>query len=812
MQPRARACMGLVLFLLALFLASGCTQQSAPATVVCIGEEYSAYPEIIQTVMPAFTISTERGAGFSFLRAGKSIEAFDIQAVSALENNLAAYWYPHYLATVVIAVDRGQTDATIAGWYDLLTSSETVTITDNLLDRSFMLAAIAYGVEGEGFNLKSGARLLERLQAEKRLVQKCFTAPVVICYDYQAAALNKAGREIEIVIPREGTLAYAKGLLSGAQLTISDDIEPLLISQGYRLLDGRCDERIFASPAAYERALVLCDFVHLSTALEDAARIFEREVLHTHLYTTADDREHQFFALCYMVLIILWTDSVVRRAAQKGVRRGALSIGAILLGWAGIRLIRYQLDIAGVASRYLWYSYYLFQLSLPLALLWLAWGIDKSEEERLPPKWLWVLSAYNVIALALVYTNDLHNLVFRFDLANTNLAYEYGYGLGFLFVAASWTVQVVITIIILVTKSGHTPRKKRFLLPLASCGLLFLYGAGYIARIAVSWDSDYTMVVGATTLLFMEICMRIGLIPVNTKYVQLFTHSPLNMLITDQAGAAVLSSATATAVDESLFKSALASSPWPAGRDENTLLYAKEIAGGHALWQEDISNVNSLYVEIKESVRQLAVANNVLARREVVQRALNEESVKIQLMEQLEGEIAEHILRLSTMIEKNDGACGGKDTGRIVLLLCYIKRRCNLFFRQRETEALPATEISAYVQELADMAKYSALNVLVTGEVAIPITPKQAIIIYDLFYAVTDWAAKNKHFSLLACFEPAKESSQLRLLLSDTARCFELDHRLAAAIDEVGGAYVRKDLDGATGISLVFLERGGNDG
>ncbi len=67
---------------------------------------------------------------FSCINKGYVVDAFDVQALAALEAGIAGQWYPQYLATVVIAIDRGQTDVEISGWGDLLMAREDVAVTD----------------------------------------------------------------------------------------------------------------------------------------------------------------------------------------------------------------------------------------------------------------------------------------------------------------------------------------------------------------------------------------------------------------------------------------------------------------------------------------------------------------------------------------------------------------------------------------------------------------------------------------------------------------------------------------------------------
>ena len=106
------------------------------------------------------------------------------------------------------------------------------------------------------------------------------------------------------------------------------------------------------------------------------------------------------------------------------------------------------------------------------------------------------------------------------------------------------------------------------------------------------------MFIGMFALLFAESLGLSGLVPVNTKYAALFTHSPLSMRITNNSGAAVFSSAN-------VMREA----------DENTLHFSAPITGGQAQWQEDISKLNLLHSDIEKSVKSLGAANALLAER-----------------------------------------------------------------------------------------------------------------------------------------------------------------------------------------------------
>ncbi len=792
----------------------GCSRSDNEKTVLC-DDENTFYPEIVAKILPSHTVVRNQGKQLLFfsLDGGKEVEAFDAQAASALGDGIVRYWYPHYLATVVIAVDRDKTAAGIEGWSDLPAAKEAVGLADRVPDLQLLMAAMAYGLEGEDFTLKRAADLLEALKAEKHLAQKPFDAPIMICYDYQAATLRRNGRNIEIIVPKEGTLTYKKGLLSNTKLVFAGDVEALLLSSGFRLLDGSCDASLYPAAQAYENAATMTNFAHLNTVCQEVTRIYRRDVQHVRLYTSADGREHQLFVLLYTALVVIWTASLVRRAMQKSVKQAALFIGMLLLGWITLRLIKYQMILTTIITRYLWYGYYLFQLALPLMLLWLAWLLNKADEPKTPPKWFWFLAAGSGVLFALILTNDFHNLVFRLDLNNPHWPSEYGYGVGFYFVLAACILPLISAVVMMLVKSRRAPRKKGFLFPLAFCALLLIYGFGYVTRVPLAWESDYTMVIGLFTMLFLESSVRSGMVPVNTKYAGLFAHSPLQMQIVDRAGRPALSSATEEPVDGKLLQSALASHPLPVERDQDTLFFVAAITGGYGLWQEDIGNLRRLQEELADSVAKLAAANAVLAKEAKIRRLLSQENAKTRLLEQLEEEIAGHVESLSVLIEAlEQEAEPARASARIALLLCYLKGRCNLFFRERETGTLSAAELTAYMTELVELASYSGLGIIVTNEIKTALSLRHATLFYDLFYAVSDWGTRIDCRTMLAHWGVEKESIVMRLLPSEDARSFPLETSLERAIVSAGGVFFCKDLGEAAGISLFFPEGGEEDG
>ena len=93
-----------------------------------------------------------------------------------------------------------------------------------------------------------------------------------------------------------------------------------------------------------------------------------------------------------------------------------------------------------------------------------------------------------------------------------------------------------------------------------------------------------------------------------------------------------------------------------------------------------------------------------------------------------------------------------------------------------------ADELTVYIDELAEMAKYSDVKILITSEIKNLISVRQATLFYDFFYAVADWASERKCPYILTHLRSEKGTATMRLLPSGDAWSFKMEGNLDAAI------------------------------
>jgi len=776
-----------VVILVLMLILSSCAEQ-AENVVVC-DEESWCRSEVIGGIVLGYTVQNEYKSELSAVKSGMVAEAYDLLAVPALELGVAGYWYPQYRATAVIAIDRERTDAGIYGWSDLLNSNVQVGFSDKVPEIRLLMAAMSYGLEGENYTLDAAAALLSKLHAEGRLELNRYDAPVLICLDYQAAALVKQGRSLEIIVPKEGTLTYEKGFLSAKSIKLAAEADKMLVSAGYRLADGRCDTGIYPAPESYAVAVSPPDLERLGRVSEDVVYVFKRDVLQikSYIYSSDDGREHQLFALTFIILVIAWTGYVVRRIMQKGVKRAALTSAVMIIGWVFLRMTKYQIPL-GTLSQYCWYGYYLFQLGIGLSVLWMSWATDQPAGVIYPPRWWLVCAGISGLLFLLVVTNNFHHLAFVFSPDDPNYNVNYVYGPVYYLCIGFILIEALAAQILFMQKSWKSPRRAAFLFPVLFYGLLVLYCVGYVLRVPLAWETDLTIVVGVFVVLFIEACIRSKLIPVNTKYKRIFENSPLKIQIVGANNETVLASA------------------FSGDSGEDYHVYTDKITGGRVVWQEDISSINRLRRETLESVAELTAANAILTEEERIKSRLASAEARTALFAELEAEIEKKSSRLLELIENlpSEEDAYRRRAAELTLLLCYIKRRCNLFFREREAVEIQISELSVYLDELGEYADLAGVKMLVTCGKNGSVPSAQAVLFYDFLYAIAEWAVLRGGKVMLVQLFFGEAMSELKIMFPECETRFELEQPLCENIAAAGGNIQFRDLDDAESVTLSF--------
>lgn len=791
----------LPILLLCLLLA-GCSVETSEGHLVPVAEGSREYSSALDPFLPGYTLREAEDTLYGELSQGNPVACFDVQAVPAMARGVGRYWYPHVSATVVLAVDRTRTDAVVTGWNSLRENRVPVGMSSTSIVRNMLvLGALSYGLNPKEPSKREALDFLEHLCQNGGFELEGSDAPILICLDYEAAAWNRNGGDYEIIVPVEGTLSYRIGLFSDVPLALEPGLDAALLSAGLPLASG---ERPQDFPGDYRWARTLGeeDYDWFLKVTGDSSRDLRRQVFHSRLYTTADLREHILSALLIAAVILLWKGTVSHRMIRHDVRRVVIVISWLMVGWLLLRLFKYQLLSEGTLCRMCWYGYYLFQLALPVALLYLTGILDREEgEKRLvcPP---WPPLVVYVLSVLLVMSNDLHQLVFRFT-PGGNWGSDYHYGPGYWIVMVFSLLFLVSAFWNLLRKGHRSSSRRGRVLPLLFCTGLLVYLVAYIKRVPLAWESDLTVNICILSVLFFEAVLHSGMIPVNTQYQRLFASAPINLTLLDGDGSTVLSSRSAHPISRSIWKRLLMDMEQPLLRDSNTQLHAIPVRSGMAVWQEDLSRINRLKREIQDVQDRLEAANRLLREEGEIKKRLMTVEANRSLFEQLDRDMEQRVASLTRLIKtlpKTDKPKGL--TAYITLCLCHIKRRCNLFFLARQGELLPGDELELYLDELAELARYAGLQTLIRCGQKEALEIRSAALCYDYAFETISWTLKETASPLMGYLESEGSDLVFRFLPGGDPTQWHFSEELIASVSAMGGQIACKDLDDAFGICM----------
>ena len=407
-----------------------------------------------------------------------------------------------------------------------------------------------------------------------------------------------------------------------------------------------------------------------------------------------------YLLLLSVCLVLYYTHRVSPSGRLSGMMK-ALSWMCLLL--ILLRAIKYSaFSEVGVLARHTWYLYYVPMLLLPLFLLYTSLLVTPQKNARISGL-LYGALALTAALIALVLTNDLHQLVFRFRPGFTGWDADYSRGWSF-YAVMVWQYALYLAAIVILTVKCRIMSARRsawiILIPAAiGITLNVLLMTGKMPSLSGTHLVEFPEALIFTVAAVLECCMQLGLIPTNTDYGRLFPHFSISAQITDGNGAPVYSSFSAIPLTPEQFAS---ESGLRIG--EHTVLHKMQIPGGFGFWQDDMTALDHLNGELAETKEALAQEAELFRLR----NELKERQAKIRQRTLVYDNIARRTQKQSQTIShlaeaarlSQDEPFRQQCRSRITMLGAYIKRYANLMLLSQELSVIESGELGLSVSEV----------------------------------------------------------------------------------------------------------------
>ena len=531
-----------------------------------------------------------------------------------------------------------------------------------------------------------------------------------------------------------------------------------------------------------------------------AVRIF------SHLTSSADNYIENIDVIIFSGLIIGWGVSVAYRLVQKNIRICLVISAALMLLWMALRAIKYNspADI-NTYGRYLWYSYYIAMVFLPLMMFFAMLNIGKPENTN-NRKYLLIIPA--AVLVLLVMTNDFHQLAFVFepDFHNWNKQYSYG---PVYYVIAVWIFILVLSSIVLsINRCRISATRKKLWIPIVIILVAIIYTLWNNLNHGYSGLRIYNVpeVFCFASIALWESLIQIGLVPSNTGYGDFFNASNLNTLIFDNEGNVKYRSKNATNVS----KDVVLQNGNSVVIDENIILKKHNIKGGKAVWTEDISAINRINRELSEVKEQISEYNVILKSEAELKKRRAAVTEQNKLYDSITEFIRPQLCDLENIlknIENNRGDISVNYAGACVVNV-YIKRISNLFIMAKSRKMLNAFELENSIRELAEYISVYGISCSFFSNVSGEISAEKTIALFK-FIGIFIRHIMNCTDALLFNLKVHDRFIDLKINC-DSKNEMKIPDDLLDDITKLGGN-VTTEYDADTLFVFVRMQSGGDD-
>lgn len=433
-------------------------------------------------------------------------------------------------------------------------------------------------------------------------------------------------------------------------------------------------------------------------------------------------------------LVIAWCSSVRTRIINKQVRHYLIAVGILLAFWLILRTCKWEFIAQNGThlGRYLWYSYYIPMVFVPLLGVFIIDHIGKAENYKTPNslKYMYIPA---IFLLTAVFTNDLHNLVFSFPGGYQNSESDCIYHPLYYF-TMTWFILLSIYFVVMLIKKSRVPGSKSFQkLPAVILCISIVFWVLYCLHIV---GGDLAAIDCIMIIALLESAIQSGLIPSNTNYYELFRSSTVSAQIVDADYQPCMVSGTLAPLTEDVMRSAEAE-PVDLG---DTILHSKAITGGHVLWQDDVKQINDMIEKLRDTQERLGEKNELLkAELELKEnRARTEE--KSRLYDRIAREVAVQLAKAEELLKlaESEPKQTKNAISKVSVICAYIKRRGNLLLLEEEGNIIPAIELEYCIRESLDNLRlgnvFTSFDSKCDGELKL----EHAVVAFDFYENIVE--------------------------------------------------------------------------
>lgn len=459
----------------------------------------------------------------------------------------------------------------------------------------------------------------------------------------------------------------------------------------------------------------------------------------------------------YATVLCIWSWTVRVRIFDRRVRHGILGIAFLSILMFTLQTGKYALfQRSDFLCRMQWYGFYIPMIGIPVLLLFMALYMDAPEEKPLKKSFFLVL-ALGLLLMIGFLTNDLHRLAFD---SPGPVVVESGCSHGILYILyVVFEVIVSIAAFVIILRKCRLSAARRHswmvavVLGIGAAGLVsILFGVQPRIHGIKIWQMGEIYVF--MSVVTLETCIHIGLIPCNVEYVNLFRSMRLPVEIRDRNGAPVIG--TAESIEES----------------EQVWTRSMPIDGGEVSWSVDMTRIYELNAELEEATNQILSRNQYLQNENSIKEEQTVLDARNRLYTQISQIVSSQLEKIEQLLTEDGEEEFPERLEKITVLNAYVKRRSHMELLREEGALLSLDELRLAISESAQYLKLCKIDVVLTAFETKELSPDVIVLLYEFFEAVAEQCLDHASAMIVSVSAEA-HTVTLRMLIQ--AETFSLD-------------------------------------
>ena len=424
--------------------------------------------------------------------------------------------------------------------------------------------------------------------------------------------------------------------------------------------------------------------------------------------------------IMFIGITVTWIITIQRRVTDRKLRRYLVFGGTAIIALFIMRLIRWILfSRIYVVDRYFWYAYYIPTTILPFLSLLLALNVGREAEIR-SKKTEKTLIAIWICLIVMILTNDLHNFVFKIGgYYDGTLNYKYNYGY---YIVIAWCVLLTaVSFVTLIIRSRTSVSKELALIPayismfFVTFLLIYIIRGGKSPTILGRKLYNFQEIYALVYIGLWETSLRIGLIPSNSDYDDIFGLSTINAAIAGMEGKIKYRSDLAEEITED--EIARAENGEEVFLDENRVIRVQSIPVGKVAWVEDHTTINELNAGLKDALDRISEENNLLEMENEIKGQKASIEVRNKLYDNISFRTQWQLKKIEEILEKVE--LSGEDPDEAIKLCsvfgAYAKRQANLSIMAEHFKYLKLEELRYAIRESLENIRLLGVDANVSG-------------------------------------------------------------------------------------------------